>query len=151
MDVIVTKEMGKVELSCSHTFHFNCLTTWFIAQTNKNLEQTCPCCRQESNKYEMVVALNSYDNSSWWKKLRLRAELIEAEDRLLDVEEDFRTFRKNQRDKILNIIYALSLLYIIILFMAEIVFKEKLNNATGICGVLFHSRILHMLLPLPRL
>lgn len=50
----ITKSTGKVELSCSHTFHINCLTTWFKSQSEMHNEQNCPCCRHELNEAEEV-------------------------------------------------------------------------------------------------
>jgi hypothetical protein len=50
----ITAATGKVELSCSHPFHFSCLTSWFNAQSAKSLEQSCPCCRHESNEHEKM-------------------------------------------------------------------------------------------------
>jgi len=52
----ITAATGKVELSCSHPFHFSCLTSWFNAQSAKSLEQSCPCCRHESNEHEKMPA-----------------------------------------------------------------------------------------------
>ena len=48
---------GKVELSCSHSFHFSCLTHWFKTQTRNELEESCPCCRHESNEYEKMPSV----------------------------------------------------------------------------------------------
>ena len=45
---------GKAELSCSHSFHIRCLTTWFDRQNTNNTKQSCPCCRHESNEYEGI-------------------------------------------------------------------------------------------------
>jgi len=39
-------------MSCSHTFHFICLTTWFGNQVMKDLPETCPCCRHKANEHE---------------------------------------------------------------------------------------------------
>jgi len=38
----ITTATGKVELSCSHTFHFKCLASWFMKK------ETCPYCRHEA-------------------------------------------------------------------------------------------------------
>lgn len=49
----VTKETGKAELSCSHTFHLKCLSQWFMKNEN------CPCCRHEANETEKMVPMNN--------------------------------------------------------------------------------------------
>ena len=53
-DEINPQLTGKVELSCSHAFHFSCLTTWFSTQATNQLTQSCPCCRHESNPHETM-------------------------------------------------------------------------------------------------
>ena len=50
----ITAATGKVELSCSHSFHFSCLTSWFSTQSGNELQQSCPCCRHESNEHEKM-------------------------------------------------------------------------------------------------
>jgi hypothetical protein len=50
----ITAATGKVELSCSHPFHFSCLTSWFATQSGNDLQQSCPCCRHESNEHEKM-------------------------------------------------------------------------------------------------
>ena len=57
-DQIQTQVTGKVELSCSHSFHFSCLTTWFSTQATNQLTQSCPCCRHESNPHETMPINN---------------------------------------------------------------------------------------------
>ena len=58
-DEIQTQLTGKVELSCSHAFHFSCLTTWFSTQVTNQLTQSCPCCRHESNPHETMPFQNT--------------------------------------------------------------------------------------------
>lgn len=50
----ITASTGKIELSCSHSFHINCLSTWFSTQNTHLFTQTCPCCRHEMNKNEAM-------------------------------------------------------------------------------------------------
>ena len=50
----ITQSTGKVELSCSHMYHFSCLTSWFATQGSNDIAQSCPCCRHESNEHEMM-------------------------------------------------------------------------------------------------
>ena len=45
---------GKVELSCSHPFHFSCLTTWFDKQKIQGAHENCPLCRHEANEFEKM-------------------------------------------------------------------------------------------------
>jgi len=54
----VTKETGKAELSCSHTFHLKCLSHWFTKNEN------CPCCRHEANETEKMVPMNNKDDET---------------------------------------------------------------------------------------
>ena len=50
----ITAATGKVELSCSHPFHFSCLTKWFDKQNMQGCEQNCPLCRHEANEFEKM-------------------------------------------------------------------------------------------------
>ena len=50
----ITKETGSTTLSCEHTFHFRCISTWFVKQFMKDLPETCPCCRSEGNEMDRV-------------------------------------------------------------------------------------------------
>ena len=57
----ITSATGKVELSCSHPFHFSCLTTWFDKQRMQGCDQNCPLCRHESNEFEKMPAVDNDD------------------------------------------------------------------------------------------
>ena len=48
----ITAETGHTEMSCTHRFHYTCLTRWFGNQVLKDLAETCPCCRHEANDHE---------------------------------------------------------------------------------------------------
>jgi len=50
----ITSATGKVELSCSHPFHFSCLTTWFDKQKCQGTHENCPLCRHESSDFEKL-------------------------------------------------------------------------------------------------
>jgi hypothetical protein len=50
----ITTATGHTQMSCSHTFHFLCLTKWFGSQVMKDLPETCPCCRHEANEHEAL-------------------------------------------------------------------------------------------------
>lgn len=50
----ITSTTGKVELSCSHPFHFTCLTTWFNKQKTQGGSENCPLCRHEANEFEKM-------------------------------------------------------------------------------------------------
>lgn len=45
---------GKVELSCSHPYHFSCLTKWFDKQRMKGSSESCPLCRHVANEFETM-------------------------------------------------------------------------------------------------
>ena len=47
----ITRKTGRVQLACSHMYHYRCLTHWFLNQEI----QTCPLCRKESNDYEKII------------------------------------------------------------------------------------------------
>lgn len=65
----ITSSTGKVELSCSHPFHFSCLTTWFDKQKLSGAHENCPLCRHEANEFEkMPAGLNDEeddDDDTW--------------------------------------------------------------------------------------
>jgi len=50
-DVIDLKTTGEVKLSCSHSFHFSCISSWFLKQD----KGSCPCCRKEMGEKEDLV------------------------------------------------------------------------------------------------
>ena len=43
-------------MSCKHTFHFKCLTSWFQTQKKNELVSNCPCCRHAATEYETMPA-----------------------------------------------------------------------------------------------
>ena len=43
----ITKTTGCTTLSCEHSFHFRCISEWFLIQRDDALSQVCPCCRNE--------------------------------------------------------------------------------------------------------
>jgi hypothetical protein len=43
----ISAETGSVQMSCSHTFHYSCITKWFESKKSQNQTQNCPCCRSE--------------------------------------------------------------------------------------------------------
>jgi hypothetical protein len=47
-DAIDLKTTGEVKLSCSHSFHFSCISAWFSTQE----KGSCPCCRKEMGDKE---------------------------------------------------------------------------------------------------
>ena len=44
----ITAETGVVTTSCNHSYHFSCISGWYIKQE----KGTCPCCRKEMNDTE---------------------------------------------------------------------------------------------------
>ena len=82
----ITAATGKVELSCSHSFHFSCLTTWFATQNGNNHTQSCPCCRHESNEHEKILNTFIYpqdniqvepSNHIWYRDINLDQQVLE--------------------------------------------------------------------------
>lgn len=53
-DPLNVSETGKVELSCSHTFHLGCITKWFSTGGNSH---TCPMCRTPAKDKEILPVL----------------------------------------------------------------------------------------------
>ena len=51
-DPLNVSETGKVELSCSHTFHLGCITRWFNTDGNT---RTCPMCRAAPKEKEIAA------------------------------------------------------------------------------------------------
>lgn len=51
----INASTGSVNLSCAHTFHLTCITTWFTRQD----QESCPCCRKEMGEKETVPVLES--------------------------------------------------------------------------------------------
>ena len=40
----ITSQTGIVTTSCGHSYHFACISSWFMTQEENS---TCPCCRKE--------------------------------------------------------------------------------------------------------
>ena len=47
-EAILPTQTGSVALSCSHNFHFSCISRWFGSQE----KSSCPCCRKEMGEKE---------------------------------------------------------------------------------------------------
>ena len=43
----INQTTGKVEISCSHVFHYKCITSWYNSQKTSDKTESCPCCRYE--------------------------------------------------------------------------------------------------------
>lgn len=50
-DIEVAKT-GRTTLSCSHEFHYSCLTRWFISAIDADGDPSCPCCRKQMDGLE---------------------------------------------------------------------------------------------------
>lgn len=59
----ITSATGRVEMSCTHTFHFHCLTKWFFEAAKNGVSETCPCCRKEANEHEGLPEEESVSES----------------------------------------------------------------------------------------
>lgn len=58
----ITPATGKIELSCSHSYHINCLATWFNRQNEHDATQHCPLCRHESNEHEIIPIVDNNED-----------------------------------------------------------------------------------------
>lgn len=72
----ITKSTGKIELSCSHTFHIKCLTNWFKSQSEQYIEQSCPYCRHEVNEEEEVPIVEKAEHNRFHNRLKLYEEEV---------------------------------------------------------------------------
>jgi len=65
----ITSQTGKVELSCSHPFHFSCLTTWFDKQKMSGGCENCPLCRHEGGEFEKMpgAIVDQDDDDETWE------------------------------------------------------------------------------------
>ena len=46
----ITPSTGNVTTSCGHSYHFSCLSDWYVTQEKKS----CPCCRRPPSPKEIV-------------------------------------------------------------------------------------------------
>jgi hypothetical protein len=51
-DDIEVAKTGRTTLSCSHEFHYSCLTRWFISAIDVDGDPSCPCCRKQMDGLE---------------------------------------------------------------------------------------------------
>lgn len=107
----ITSATGKVELSCSHPFHFSCLTTWFDKRKLQGAHENCPLCRHEANEFEMMPVPvdddeddedDEDDDESWEEELTLdelaaqeRARHRFARYKLINTIEDVQLYAAN--------------------------------------------------------
>ena len=57
----ITKETGHTTMSCGHTYHFRCLTNWFISQQDNEVACSCPSCRHEAKEHEDLPEDSSHE------------------------------------------------------------------------------------------
>ena len=50
----ITQATGKLELACSHSFHINCLASWFETLNKTQRTQECPYCRHGCSELETI-------------------------------------------------------------------------------------------------
>lgn len=102
----ITQETGIVILSCKHSYHFHCISSWFLKQT----ESSCPQCLKKMNKEEDIKR-NDFENISF-QEARITEDIL-AHKKLME------EIRKEgiKMDKINNIysIITYTLLSVIIL------------------------------------
>ena len=75
----ITSATGKVELSCSHPFHFSCLTTWFDKQNYQGMHANCPICRHEVNEFEKMPEPEEEEDDESWEEEPTLDELAAQE------------------------------------------------------------------------
>jgi len=61
----MTKETGKLILSCSHEFHINCLIKWKNICLKNKSDDSCPLCRRASSSPHEVIPENEDSESSF--------------------------------------------------------------------------------------
>jgi hypothetical protein len=61
-DIEVAKT-GRTTLSCSHEFHYSCLTRWFISAIDADGDPSCPCCRKQMDGLENYPEYESAEGS----------------------------------------------------------------------------------------
>ena len=60
-DIEVAKT-GRTTLSCSHEFHYSCLTRWFISAIDADGDPSCPCCRKQMDGLENYPECESVED-----------------------------------------------------------------------------------------
>ena len=68
LDAINTKTTGRVEMTCGHAHHFQCLTTWF----NRESVHRCPLCRKTARGLEDYAKADS-DSEGGWIRISFKA------------------------------------------------------------------------------
>jgi hypothetical protein len=61
LDAINAKITGRVEMTCGHAHHFQCLTTWF----NKEAVHKCPLCRKAATGLEDYAKAEDESEGGW--------------------------------------------------------------------------------------
>ena len=72
LDAINAKITGRVEMTCGHAHHFQCLTTWF----NKEGVHKCPLCRKAATGLEDYAKAESESESEsegGWIRISFKA------------------------------------------------------------------------------
>jgi Ring finger domain len=76
----ITETTGKVSMSCQHSFHFRCISNWFIEQVDNEQSESCPYCRREVSEDEGLPKID---------ELSVEDEESEDEESEIDSETDF--------------------------------------------------------------
>lgn len=70
LEEIKAKTTGRVEMTCGHPHHFQCLTTWF----NKESVHRCPLCRKTARGLEdYAKAESDSDSEGGWIRISFKA------------------------------------------------------------------------------
>jgi len=57
---------GKYSMACQHSYHYRCITNWFLEQTDNEQKESCPYCRREASEDEALPRIDelSVDDES---------------------------------------------------------------------------------------
>lgn len=84
----ITSQTGSATLSCAHSFHIRCITSWFATQE----KGTCPMCRKEMSEIEDLAPIGEEDEE----------ESEDEEDEEEDEEEQIMLFMREELDQLLR-------------------------------------------------
>ena len=49
---------GKYSMACEHSYHYRCITNWFLEQADNEQKETCPYCRREASEDEALPKID---------------------------------------------------------------------------------------------
>ena len=84
----ISAKTGKVSMACQHSFHFRCITNWFIEQSENDLKETCPYCRREASEDEALPKLGEEDEEFSDDESEVSESEVEFDDETVVEEEE---------------------------------------------------------------